>query len=68
MKIEPIPEWKHAWEFASVRLAAVAGAIELLSPGQISALLEWVGIGAERAPLVLALAFLLSRVFRKAEP
>lgn len=65
MTIKPIPEWRDAWRFASVRVGAVACLIGLMAPDQLAALLDWLGIGAERAPLVLGIAFVLSRVFRK---
>lgn len=65
MKIKPIPEWREAWRFASVRVGAAAFLIGLMAPDQLAAVLDWLGIGAERAPLVLGLAFILSRVFRK---
>jgi hypothetical protein len=67
MKIKPIPEVREAWRFASVQVAAAAALIGLLAPDQLAALLDFVGIGAERAPLVLGLAFILARVLQKAD-
>jgi hypothetical protein len=67
MKIEPIPELRQAWRFASVQVAAGAALIGLLAPDQLAAVLEFLGIGAERAPLVLGLAFILARVLQKVE-
>ena len=67
MKIERIPDWRQAWRYASVQVAAGAALVGLMAPDQLAALLDWIGIGAERAPLVLGLAFLLARVLQKAE-
>jgi len=67
MKIKPIPEVREAWRFASVQVAAAAALIGLLAPDQLAALLDFVGIGAERAPLVLGLAFILARVLQRAD-
>jgi hypothetical protein len=67
MKIERIPDWRDAWKFASVQVAAGAALVGLLAPDQMAALLDWVGIGAERAPLVLGLAFILARLLQRAE-
>lgn len=65
--ITPIPDWRDAWRFASVQVAAGAALIGLLAPDQLAALLDWIGIGADRAPLVLGVAFLLARVFKRSE-
>jgi hypothetical protein len=65
--ITPIPDWQDAWQFASVRVGAGAVLIGLMAPDQLAALLDWIGIGAERTPAVLGLAFILSRVLQKAE-
>lgn len=67
MKIKPIPEVREAWRFASVQIAAAAALIGLLAPDQLAALLDFVGVGAERAPLVLGLAFILARVLQRAD-
>lgn len=65
MKIKLIPEWRRSYKLASMRVGAAAVLIGLMAPDQLAALLDWLGIGAERAPLVLGLAFIVSRVFRK---
>ena len=65
--VKPIPEWREAWRYASVQVAAGAAMVGLLAPDQLAALLDWVGIGAERAPLVLGLAFILARVLQRSE-
>jgi hypothetical protein len=67
MKIQRIPEFNDAWKFASVQIAAAAALVGLMAPDQLAALLDWVGIGAERAPLVLGLAFIVARVLQKVE-
>ena len=67
MKIERIPDWRQAWRYASVQVAAGAALIGLMAPDQLAALLDWLGIGAERTPLVLGLAFLLARVLQRSE-
>jgi hypothetical protein len=67
MKIQRIPEWRDAWRFASVQIAAAAALVGLLAPDQLAALLDWTGIGADRAPLVFGVAFILARVLKKAD-
>jgi hypothetical protein len=67
MKLAPIPQLRQAWRYASVQVAAAAAVVGLLAPEQLAALLEWAGIGAERAPLVLGLAFLAARLLHRVD-
>ena len=55
MKIQRIPEWRDAWRFASVQIAAAAALVGLLAPDQLAAL------------LVFGVAFILARVLKKAD-
>jgi hypothetical protein len=67
MKIQRIPEFNDAWKFASVQIAAAAALVGLMAPDQLAALLDWVGIGAERAPAVFGVAFILARVLQRTD-
>jgi hypothetical protein len=61
--VKPIPEWRQAWRFASVQVASAAAVFGLLPADQQAAVLEWIGLGPERLPLVLGLLFLVSRLW-----
>lgn len=62
MKPKLIPEWRQAWRMLSVQVAAVAVAWGSLPVETQTALLQAIGIGAERMPAVLGALVLLARL------
>ncbi len=56
------PEWRRAWRWLSVQVAAVATVYGLLPIDQQRAILELLHVPAERITAVIGLAFLVARL------
>lgn len=65
--VQPIPNWREAWRYASVQVASAAAFFGLLPADQQAALLDLVGLGPERLPLVLGLLFIFARLLQRNE-
>jgi hypothetical protein len=57
-----IPNWKRAWRMATVRIAMLAVGWGLLPPESQAAMLDAIGVPAERIPAVLGAMFLVFRL------
>lgn len=57
-----IPEWRSAWRYASVQLAAAAVLFGALPEAQQAEVLALVGVPASRISAVLGIAFIAVRV------
>lgn len=57
-----IPNWRRAWRFLSVHVALVLVAWGALPVDMQAALVEVLGIPAERVPAVLGVLMLLARL------
>lgn len=57
-----IPEWKRAWRFLSMRVAAGAVVFGLLPPDQQAAILAAIGIEPGRIPAVIGGLFMAGRL------
>lgn len=57
-----IPNWRKAWRMASVQIAVLAVAWGSLPPDAQAAMLQAVGVPAERIPAVLGALFLVLRL------
>lgn len=57
-----IPNWRKAWRMASVQIAVLAVAWGSLPPDSQAAMLQAVGVPAERIPAVLGALFLVLRL------
>ena len=62
MKPRLIPNWKRAWRMATVRIAMLAVGWGLLPPESQAAMLDAIGVPAERIPAVLGAIFLVFRL------
>ena len=62
-----IPEWRKAWRLLSIQLAAAAAVFGILPLDQQEAILSFIGLSAERVPLVLGLLFVAARLVRQPE-
>lgn len=60
-----VQDWRDAWKWLSVQLAAAAVVFGLLPPDQQGAILEWLGIAPERIPAAIGAAFILGRLLRQ---
>ncbi len=57
-----VDDWRRAWRWLSVQVATAAILFGAMPVDQQGALLEWVGVPAERLPAVFGLLFLVSRL------
>lgn len=57
-----IPNWRRAWRMATVRIAMLAVGWGLLPPESQAAMLDAIGVPAERIPAVLGAIFLVFRL------
>lgn len=62
MPVRPIPQWRRAWRMLSVQAAALAVGWGLLPADAQAAILDLVGVPANRVPAVLGLMMLLGRL------
>lgn len=62
------PDWRRAWAWASVQLAAVAVLFGLLPPDQQAALLQLIGLPPDRLPAALGLLFIAGRLVHQEDP
>ena len=67
MKPRLIPNWRRAWRMATVRIAMLAVGWGLLPPESQAAMLDAIGVPAERIPAVLGAIFLLFRLIDQPE-
>jgi len=68
VKLERIPDWRGAWRYASVQIAAVAAIFGMLTPETQTAILDLLGLPPERLPAVLGILFIVARLTQKREP
>lgn len=60
-----IPEASRAWRLLSVQIAGLAVIFGALPVDQQSAILALVGVGPERIPAFLGLAFIVARLVKQ---
>ena len=61
-KPELIPEWRRAWRFLSVQIAAAGVIFGSLPADTQAAMLDAVGIAPSRLPAILGLLVLVGRL------
>lgn len=61
-KPELIPEWRRAWRFLSVQIAAAGVIFGSLPAETQAAMLDAVGLPASRLPAILGLLVLVGRL------
>lgn len=63
-----VDDWRAAWRWLSVQIAALAVLWGILPPDQQAAILDFVGVPASRVPAVLGLAVIAGRLLAQRQP
>lgn len=64
---ELIPDWRRAWRFLSVQIAAAGVIFGSLPSDTQAAMLDAVGLPASRLPAILGLLVLVGRLVSQSE-
>lgn len=61
-RLSLIANWRQSWRMASVQIAGLAVIFGALPADQQTAILAWLGIGAERIPAVVGALVIFTRL------